>query len=126
MSAFVDGLSIQRDAAGFIVSANKYGAAFDAYAGCLYLYQKLAWRKSAYIRFYSLLISTLTLLRSRKYSNANLLILIRFLHGTIGGFLVGIGLSVIARTSFPDRVFGMLDGCPIFFWGVLGYSQCQD
>ena len=28
LSAFVDGLSIERDAAGFIVSANKYGAAF--------------------------------------------------------------------------------------------------
>ena len=26
LSAFVDGLSIERDAAGFIVSANKYGA----------------------------------------------------------------------------------------------------
>ena len=28
LSAFVDGLEIGRDEAGFIVSANKYGAAF--------------------------------------------------------------------------------------------------
>ena len=45
---------------------------------------------------------------SSQIPNANLLILIRFLHGSVGGFLVGIGLSVIARTTFPDRVFGML------------------
>jgi len=36
------------------------------------------------------------------------MIAMRFLHGTIGGLLVGIGFSVIARTHAPDRVFGML------------------
>ena len=30
LSAFVDGLGVERDVAGFIVSANKYGAAFGA------------------------------------------------------------------------------------------------
>ena len=30
LSAFVDGLGVERDTAGFIVSANKYGAAFGA------------------------------------------------------------------------------------------------
>ena len=67
--------------------------------------KKLVWRKSAYILIL-LLISTDII--SSQISNANLLIFIRFLHGSIGGFLVGIGLSVIARTSFPDKVFGML------------------
>ncbi len=104
LSAFVDGLNIQRDAAGFIVSANKYGAAFGGLLAAIFI-KKLAWRKSAYI-FLMLLISIDII--SSQISNANLLILIRFLHGSIGGFLVGIGLSVIARTSFPDRVFGML------------------
>tara|TARA_B100000212_G_scaffold95441_1_gene70178 strand:- start:1587 stop:2744 length:1158 start_codon:yes stop_codon:yes gene_type:complete len=104
LSAFVDGLNIQRDAAGFIVSANKYGAAFGGLLAAIFI-KKLVWRKSAYI-FLMLLISIDII--SSQISNANLLILIRFLHGSIGGFLVGIGLSVIARTSFPDRVFGML------------------
>ena len=36
------------------------------------------------------------------------LIAARFAHGTVGGMLVGIGFSVIARTRVPDRVFGML------------------
>ena len=30
LSAFVDGLGVERDVAGYIVSANKYGAAFGA------------------------------------------------------------------------------------------------
>jgi hypothetical protein len=32
----------------------------------------------------------------------------RFLHGTVGGMLVGVAYSVFARTRTPDRVFGML------------------
>ena len=104
LSAFVDGLNIQRDAAGFIVSANKYGAAFGGLLAAIFI-KKLVWRKSAYILLLFLISIDII---SSQISNANLLILIRFLHGSIGGFLVGIGLSVIARTSFPDKVFGML------------------
>jgi len=104
LSAFVDGLNIQRDAAGFIVSANKYGAAFGGLLAAIFI-KKLVWRKSAYILILLLISSDII---SSQISNANLLIFIRFLHGSIGGFLVGIGLSVIARTSFPDKVFGML------------------
>ncbi len=104
LSAFVDGLNIQRDAAGFIVSANKYGAAFGGLLAAIFI-KKLVWRKSAYILL--LLLISIDIISSQ-ISNANLLIFIRFLHGSIGGFLVGIGLSVIARTSFPDKVFGML------------------
>ena len=104
LSAFVDGLNIQRDAAGFIVSGNKYGEAFGGLLAAIFI-KKLVWRKSAYILILLLISSDII---SSQISNANLLIFIRFLHGSIGGFLVGIGLSVIARTSFPDKVFGML------------------
>jgi len=104
LSAFVDGLSIERDAAGFIVSANKYGAAFGGLLAAIFI-KKLIWRKSAYTLLFILISIDII---SSQIPNANLLIFIRFLHGSIGGFLVGIGLSVIARTSFPDRVFGML------------------
>ena len=104
LSAFVDGLSIERDAAGCIVSANKYGAAFGGLLAAIFI-KKLIWRKSAYTLLFILISIDII---SSQIPNANLLIFIRFLHGSIGGFLVGIGLSVIARTSFPDRVFGML------------------
>jgi predicted MFS family arabinose efflux permease len=36
------------------------------------------------------------------------LVAIRFLHGFVGGMLVGTGFSVIARTVQPDRTFGVL------------------
>jgi predicted MFS family arabinose efflux permease len=32
----------------------------------------------------------------------------RFAHGFVGGMLVGIGFSIIARTTHPDRTFGYL------------------
>ena len=41
-------------------------------------------------------------------SNPTTLIVVRFIHGTIGGGLVGLGFSIIARTKSPDRIFGML------------------
>ena len=104
LSAFVDGLNIERDSAGFIVSANKYGAAFGGLLAAIFI-RRLSWRKSSYFLLCSLILVDVI---SSRVPNAELLIYIRFFHGTIGGFLVGIGLSVIARTSFPDRVFGML------------------
>jgi len=45
---------------------------------------------------------------STQVQNPQILILLRFLHGTIGGLSVGFGLSIIARTFNPDKVFGML------------------
>lgn len=36
------------------------------------------------------------------------MIVFRFFHGCIGGALVGVGFSVIARTMNPDRTFGVL------------------
>ena len=45
---------------------------------------------------------------SSQITSPDNLIYVRFLHGTIGGISVGIGLSVIARTVQPDKIFGML------------------
>jgi hypothetical protein len=39
---------------------------------------------------------------------ASALMGIRFAHGFIGGMLVGLAFSIIARTTAPDRTFGML------------------
>ena len=47
LSAFVDGLNIARDSAGFIVSANKYGAAFGGLLAAIFI-KKLSWRKTSY------------------------------------------------------------------------------
>ncbi|MBR63721.1 MAG: MFS transporter [Flavobacteriaceae bacterium] len=104
LSAFVDGLDIGRDQAGFIVSANKYGAAFGALIAT-FLVKALPWRRSAAVLLVLMVIIDAI---SSQVSDPQNLIAIRFLHGTVGGISVGFGLSVIARTVNPDRIFGML------------------
>ena len=104
LSAFVDGLGVQRDTAGFIVSANKYGAAFGALLAT-FVVKRLEWRPTLSKLFYCLIIFDLI---STQVQNPQILIFLRFLHGTIGGLSVGFGLSIIARTLNPDKVFGML------------------
>lgn len=104
LSAFVDGLGVERDTAGFIVSANKYGAAFGALLAT-FVVKKLEWRYVLRILFFCLIAVDLI---STQIENPQTLILLRFFHGTIGGLSVGFGLSVIARTYNPDKIFGML------------------
>tara|TARA_B110000238_G_scaffold23267_1_gene22603 strand:+ start:4998 stop:6158 length:1161 start_codon:yes stop_codon:yes gene_type:complete len=104
LSAFVDGLGVQRDVAGYIVSANKYGAAFGALLAT-FLVKKLEWRSILRILFFCLILVDLI---STQITSPQTLILLRFLHGTIGGLSVGFGLSIIARTYNPDKIFGML------------------
>ena len=104
LSAFVDGLGVGRDEAGLIVSANKYGAAAGALIAT-FLVKNIPWRKTTAIL---LVLMMLVDIISSQITLAENLIAIRFLHGTIGGVSVGIGLSVIARTLNPDKIFGML------------------
>ena len=104
LSAFVDGLGVERDVAGYIVSANKYGAAFGALLATFFV-KKLEWRLVLRILFFCLIVVDLI---STQIKNPDTLILLRFLHGTIGGLSVGFGLSIIARTYNPDKIFGML------------------
>jgi predicted MFS family arabinose efflux permease len=104
LSAFVDGLGVERDTAGFIVSANKYGAAFGALLAT-FVVKKLEWRFVLRFLFFTLIAVDLI---STQIENPQTLIFLRFLHGTIGGLSVGFGLSIIARTYNPDKIFGML------------------
>ena len=84
LSAFVDGLGVQRDVAGFIVSSNKYGAAFGALLAT-FVVKKLEWRPTLRKLFFLLIFVDLI---STQIQNPQLLILLRFLHGTIGGLSV--------------------------------------
>jgi predicted MFS family arabinose efflux permease len=104
LSAFVDGLGVERDVAGYIVSANKYGAAFGALIAT-FIVKKVEWRKVVRFLFIGLIAFDAI---STQFTNPQTLIILRFIHGTIGGLSVGIGLSIIARTYNPDKIFGML------------------
>ncbi|GHF14852.1 hypothetical protein GCM10017044_06210 [Kordiimonas sediminis] len=104
LSAFVDGLGLSRESAGYITSSNKYGAAFGAFIAVL-LVKHMNWRKTAYFVLPTLILTDVI---SFQIADETFLIAIRFFHGSIGGFLVGLGLSVIARMQSPEKGYGML------------------
>ncbi len=108
MAALVDGLisgvGLTAQQAGLVASANVYGAAVGALAA-VFVIRRLPWRRTAVTVLLCLISIDLvsTLLR-----DPQVLIAVRFIHGLIGGLLVGVAFAVIARTRTPDRTFGML------------------
>lgn len=108
MPALVDGLKVglgfsNRDA-GLVGSANVYGAACGAFL-IVFFVRRIPWRMGAQLLLFGLIGMDLV---SMLVNSPNLLIAVRFLHGFIGGALVGLGFSIIAKTMAPDRTFGML------------------
>lgn len=108
MAAIVDGLTsglnLNDQQAGAIGSANIYGAAFGALL-VVPLLKKFPWRPMAI----TCLILLIALdLFSIPITDYNTLLYTRLVHGIVGGFLVGVGFGVVARTANPDRTFGTL------------------
>jgi predicted MFS family arabinose efflux permease len=104
VSGLIDGLHFSQKDAGFVAAANVYGAAFGALIA-VFAVKHIPWRRAAVVALFGLIAIDLV---STQIATPELLIGTRFLHGVVGGFLVGIAFSVIARTHMPDRVFGML------------------
>lgn len=108
MAAIVDGLvtglGMSDRKAGLIGSANIYGASVGALMA-VFLIKRIPWRPAAYV----LLVGLIALdLLSMPIANSDVLLVMRFLHGLIGGMLVGLSYGVIARTDQADRTFGVL------------------
>lgn len=104
VSGLISGLDFSRREAGFVGSANLYGAAFGALTIVMFV-ARIAWRKAAT----ALIVGLVTIdLLSMLVHAPWVMIPLRALHGFIGGMLVGVAFSVIARTKSPDRVFGVL------------------
>jgi predicted MFS family arabinose efflux permease len=99
-----DGLGIKPSSAGLIASANVYGAAAGALAA-VFLIRHLRWRIAATAALCGMIAVDLI---STRITSVPLLTVLRLCHGMIGGLLVGVAFAMIARTRFPDRVFGML------------------
>lgn len=108
MPAIVDGLiqalGFSNQEAGAVASANMYGAAFGALL-IVFLVRFIAWRKAS-LAFLLVLIAVD--LGSLALTSPGVMTAVRFLHGFVGGMLVGTAFSVIARTPEPDRTFGVL------------------
>jgi len=104
VDGLIEGLGFSSQEAGYVGSANMYGAAVGALV-IVFLIPRLAWRPAAY----ALLLALVGIdLLSMFVATPEILIGARFVHGLVGGALVGIGFAVIARTSQPDRTFGVL------------------
>jgi len=108
MPALVNGLIVALDMsnreAGFIASANVYGAACGAFVAIL-LVKHLPWRKTCFVLLSGLIVADVASCFVVQFWP---LLLLRAGHGLMGGLSVGIGLAIMARTHNPDRSFGYL------------------
>jgi len=104
IDGLIEGLGLSAQQAGFVGSSNVYGAAAGALL-VVFLVRKIRWRPASFALLAGLIAADLV---SMLIEAPQALIVFRFLHGLIGGALVGIGFSVIARTVNPDKTFGVL------------------
>jgi predicted MFS family arabinose efflux permease len=108
MPALVDGLKVglgfSNKHAGLVGSCNVYGAACGAFL-IAFLVRRIRWRSAAHWLLFGLISLDLF---SMLVKNPFALMGTRYLHGFVGGMLVGVGFWIIARTKAPDRTFGML------------------
>lgn len=118
MPALVDGLihgaGFSNRQAGMIGSSNVYGAALGALTA-VFLVKRINWRAAAYGLLCGLICMDLVSMLLHAFE---LLLAVRFLHGFMGGMLVGIGFSIIARTREADRTFGYLLMVQVSLGGV--------
>ncbi len=104
VDGLIEGLGFSNRDAGLVGSANVYGAAVGAFSA-VFIVKRVNWRMAAVV----LLVGLITVdLLSMLLTSAPALIGTRFIHGCIGGLLVGIGFAVISRTTEVDRTFGYL------------------
>lgn len=104
VDGLIEGLGFSNREAGFVGSANVYGAALGAFSA-VFVVKRINWRLAAVVLLIGLISIDFT---SMLLTSANVLIGTRFLHGCVGGLLVGIGFAVISRTTEADRTFGYL------------------
>jgi MFS family permease len=104
VSGLKEALGFTNQQAGNVASANMYGAAMGALA-IVFLVKRLNWQRTATIILVGLIAIDLL---SMRITEPTTMIAVRFFHGLIGGALVGLGFSLIARTYQPDRTFGVL------------------
>jgi len=104
VSGLIDALGFTNQQAGNVASANMYGAAAGALL-IVFFIKRLNWQLAATLFLSGLIAIDLM---SMKLTDPTTMLIVRFIHGFIGGMLVGTGFSLIARTYQPDRTFGVL------------------
>lgn len=104
VDGLIEGLGFSNREAGLVGSANVYGAALGALTA-VFLVKSLSWRPTAVLLLLGLIVTDLL---SMLLDIPWVMIAVRFIHGCIGGALVGVAFAVIGRTTQADRTFGYL------------------
>jgi predicted MFS family arabinose efflux permease len=104
VDGLIEGLGFSNKDAGLVAAANTYGGAFGAFT-VVFLIHKINWRKAAYVLLLTLIAIDLACIM---LTTPGSLIFVRAVYGFAGGALVGIGFSVMSRTSEVSRTFGYL------------------
>lgn len=104
IGGLVDSLGFTQQQAGYVASANIYGAACGALLA-VFLVKRFPWKGIVSGMLLALIL--FDILTPALKSPAPLMV-IRFLAGIVGGLVTGIGFAVIARTAQPDRGYGAL------------------
>jgi predicted MFS family arabinose efflux permease len=107
-AAIVDGLvgtlGFSNAQAGTVMSANIYGASLGGLVA-VFVVRRLPWRPVLTGLLGVLVLLELASLFAHSYA---VLLPLRAVDGFVGGMSVGVALSLLARTQFPDRAFGAL------------------
>lgn len=104
VDGLIEGLGYNNQQAGFVGSANVYGAALGALSA-VFIVKRVPWKLVSRWLLLGLVCADVLSIFVR---NPELLTALRFLHGCVGGMLVGVGFAVISRTEQADRTFGYL------------------
>jgi DHA1 family inner membrane transport protein len=108
MPALVDalhaGLGFSIQESGRIGSANTYGGALGAFT-MAFIAPRLHWRRT--LVFLSVGLMSFDA-GSLLLSSAFMMMVMRFMHGLVGGAMVGMAYLIIARNQNPSRTFGIL------------------
>ncbi|MCB1701841.1 MAG: MFS transporter [Halioglobus sp.] len=104
VDGLIEGLGFNNQQAGFVGSANVYGAALGALTAVFFV-KRMPWKLVSRCLLLGLVSMDLLSMLVR---NPEPLIALRFIHGCMGGMLVGVGFAVISRTEQADRTFGYL------------------
>jgi MFS family permease len=112
----MEGAGLSTVDAGQITSANAMGAAFGAFTVTLFIRRIPHWKMASVALLLGLICMDIVTVMQE---STNILVPLRFGHGFIGGSLVGLGFSVIARTARPSVAFSLLLVCQ-YGGGALG------
>jgi len=114
IGGLVDELAFTKQQAGYVASANLYGASLGAFLA-VFLVKRISWQKLVSCMLVVLIVfDTLSAL----LTSAEPLIAFRFFAGVVGGMITSTGFSAIARTANPERGFGFLMVVQYFLGGV--------